>query len=111
MSNQPMLETSDVGNPTYKICPCRHCTIQQKDVDIRHMKHARAGSVPNCPMSAETSICGRTHTCDAFPEKTVHLVVDSGELDQPDDAYGLGGVARCWTYDGRHTSLADAQHG
>ena len=69
-------------------------SIQQKDLDIRHMKHARTGSVPNSPMSAETSMCGHTHACDAFPEQTVHLVVDSGELGQPDDAFGLEGMAR-----------------
>ena len=55
-------------------------SIQQKAADIRHIKHARAGSVPNCPVSAETSMCGHAHACDAFPLQTVHLVVDSGEL-------------------------------
>ena len=69
-------------------------TIRQKDVDIRHMKHARAGSMPNCPMSAETSMCGHAHARDAFSEQTVHLVVDSGELGQPDDAFVLEGVAK-----------------
>ena len=69
-------------------------TIRQKDVDIRHMKHARTGSVPSCPMSAEISMCGHDHACDASPEQTVHLVVDSGELGQPDDAFGLEGTAR-----------------
>ena len=58
------------------------------------MKHARAGSVPNCLKSAETSVCGHAHACDAFSEQTVHLVVDSGELGQPDDAFGLEGMAR-----------------
>ena len=57
------------------------------------MKHARAG-MPNCPMTAETSMCGHAHACDAFSEQTVHLVVDSGELGQPDDAFGLEGMAR-----------------
>ena len=58
------------------------------------MKHARAGSVPNCPVSAETSMCGHAHACGAFPVRNVHLVVDSGELGQPDDAFGLEGMAR-----------------
>ena len=68
------------------------------------MKHARVGSVPNCPMSAETSMCGHAHACDAFPVQTVHLVVDSGELGQPDDAFGLKDMARRRTYDGAHAS-------
>ena len=29
-----------------------------------------------------------------FSEQTVRLVVDSGELGQPDDAFGLEGMAR-----------------
>ena len=41
--------------------------------------------VPNCPISAGTSMCG-------------HLVVDSGELGQPDVASGLKGMAREPTY-------------
>ena len=69
-------------------------TIQQKDVDTRHKKHARAGSMPSSPVSAETSMCGHTHACDAFPEQTIYLVVDSGELGQPDDVFGLEGMAR-----------------
>ena len=69
-------------------------TIQQKDVDIRHKKHARAGSVPSGPVSAETSMCGHTHACNAVPEQTVYLVVDSGELGQPDDMFDLEGMAR-----------------
>ena len=69
-------------------------TIRQKDVGIRHMKHARTGSMPNCPMSAETSMCGHAHARDAFPEQTIHLVVDLGELGQPDDTFGLEGMAR-----------------
>ena len=28
------------------------------------------------------------------PAQTVHLVVDSGELGQPDDVFGLQGMAR-----------------
>ena len=51
-------------------------------------------------MSAETSMCGHAHACDAFSVQTVHLVVDSGELDQPDDAFGLEGMARRRTYGG-----------
>ena len=50
--------------------------------------------MPNCPMLAKISVCGHAHACDAFPEQTVHLVVDSGELGQPDDAFGLEGTAR-----------------
>ena len=60
------------------------------------------------PRSAETSMCGHAHACDAF---SVHLVVDSGELGQPDDAFGLEGMARRRAYDGRHTTLANDQLG
>ena len=69
-------------------------SIQLKDVDIRHMKHAHTGSVPNCPMSAEISTCGHAHASYAFPVQTVYLVVDSGELGQPDVTFGLDGMAR-----------------
>ena len=68
-------------------------TIRQKDVGIRHMKHARTGSVPNCLVSAGTSVCGHAHARDVFPEQTIHLVVDLGELGQPDDTFGLEGMA------------------
>ena len=68
------------------------------------MKHARTGSAPNCPASAQISVCGRAHAGYAFPVQTVHLVVDSGELGQPDVTFGLEGMARrpaynespCW---------------
>ena len=108
MSVQLLLPTYDFGKrperqrPIYKVCPCRHCTIRQKDVDIRHMKHARIGRMPNCPMSAEISVCGHAHACDAFSGQAVHLVVDSGELGQPDDAFCLEGMARRRTYTGAH---------
>ena len=59
-----------------------------------HMKHAQAGSVPNCPISAETSRCGHAHAFNIFLVQTVHLVVDSGELVQPDVTLGLEGMAR-----------------
>ena len=58
------------------------------------MKHAHASSVPNCTMSAEISMYGHAHAFNTFPVQTVHLVVDSGELGQPDDAFGLEGTAR-----------------
>ena len=58
------------------------------------MKHARAGSVPDCPMSAETYMCGHAHACGAFPVQTVYLVVDSGELGQPDVTFGLEEIGR-----------------
>ena len=63
------------------------------------------------PRSAETSRCGHAHACDAFPVQTVHLVVDSGELGQPDGAFGVEGMARRQTYDDRHMTLAKAQLG
>ena len=66
------------------------------------MKHARTGNVPNCPISAETSICDHAHTGDAFLVQTVHLVVDSGELGQPDVTFGLEGMARQRMYAGAH---------
>ena len=37
-----------------------------------------------------------------FRGKRSHLVVDSGELGQPDDAFGLEGMARRRTYAGAH---------
>ena len=58
------------------------------------MKRARTGSVPNCAMSAEISTCGHTHASYACPVQTAHLVVDSGELGQPDVTFGLDGMAR-----------------
>ena len=45
-------------------------------------------------MSAETSMYGHAHACNAVPEQTVYLVVDSGELGQPDDMFDLEGMAR-----------------
>ena len=56
--------------------------------------------MPNCPMSTEMSVCGHAHAFNAFPAQTVHLVVDSGELGQPDDAFCLEGMARRQTYAG-----------
>ena len=63
------------------------------------------GSVPNCPMSAETSMCGHAHACNTFPVQTVHLVVDSGELGQPDVAFGLEGMTGRPNYDDVHTGM------
>ena len=45
---------------------------------------------------------GHAHAFNTFPVQTVHLVVDSGELGQPDVAFGLEGVARESTYNSAH---------
>ena len=96
MSVQLLLPTYDFGKrpkwqkPIYKkYAHTGAMSIQQKAVDIRHKKYA--------------------HTCDSFPVQTVHLVVDSGELGQPDGAFVLEGMARRRTYDGRHTTLVNSQ--
>ena len=68
----------------------------------RHMKHAHAGSVPNCTMSAEISMYDHAHAFKTFPVQTVHLVVDSGELVQPDVMFGLEGMARRPAYNEAH---------
>ena len=67
-----------------------------------HMEHAHAGSVPNYPLSAETSMCGHVHAFNTFPVQTVHLAVDSGELGQPDVTFGLEGMVREPTYNDAH---------
>ena len=66
------------------------------------MKHARTGSMPNCTMSAEIAMYGHAHACGAFPVQTVYLVVDSGELGQPDVTFGLEGMARRPAYNDAH---------
>ena len=58
------------------------------------MKNARTGSVPNCPMSAKISVYGHAHAFSTFPVQIVHLVVDPGELGQPDVTFGLEGMIR-----------------
>ena len=47
-------------------------------------------------------MCGHAHACDAFPVQTVHLVVDSGELGQPDVTFGPDGMARRPAYNNAH---------
>ena len=41
-------------------------------------------------MSAEIFIHGHAHAFSTFPVQIVHLVVDSGELVQPDVTFCLG---------------------
>ena len=115
MSVQHLLPTYDYGKrprrleTRIKYAHAGTMSIQQKAVDIRHMKYAHAGRVSNCPTSAETSMYGHAHAFSAFPVQTVHLVVDSGELGQPDDASCLEGMAGRRTCDDAHVGCKMTQ--
>ena len=65
------------------------------------MRYVRAGYM-SVQQWLETSMCGHAHACSTFPVQTEHLVVDSGELGQPDVAFGLEGMARRPAYNGAH---------
>ena len=82
----------------------RMSAICQRDIaQVSTMsKHAQAGSKSSCPMSAEISTCGHAHASYAFPVRTVHFVVDSGELGQPDVTFGPDGMARRPAYNNAH---------
>ena len=45
---------------------------------------------------------GHAHAFGTFPVQIVHLVVDSGELVQPDVTVGLEGMARRPAYNDAH---------
>ena len=47
---------------------------------------------------------GHAHAFKTFPVQTVHLVVDSGALVQPDVMFGLEGMARRPAYNDAHAA-------
>ena len=74
--------------PTYKICPCRHNINSAKvcwHPAYETCSCRQYAKLPN--VGRDIYVYGHAHAFNAFPAQTVYLVVDSGELGQPDDAF------------------------